>query len=201
MTLQSTTLGSTGHISGSSVSTNQFIGWRFQIHSTFSVEHIGGHLLSDPFSSGNIFAALVSLDSITAVPHGSPFADNELIAATTFRPSFPSEQVTVPLAATLQPGSYALVFGTGHLALLVTVQCRISTTSPMFRRPMFLPTSSGMFRDQIRRRNGGQTLLLTCGLSSRRLHPRTSIHIARLVCIGRIPYFNPNQPITSHWWQ
>jgi hypothetical protein len=111
--LESAMLGATGHISGSSVTNAQFIGWRFQIDVPLDVDHIGGHLEGDPFTPGTLFAALVRLDSITSIPHGAPFTEDELIATTTFLPPFPSDEVTVPFVAALQPGSYTLVFGAG----------------------------------------------------------------------------------------
>jgi hypothetical protein len=111
--LESASPGATGHISGSSVTTAQFVGWRFQIDTALDVDHVGGHLLSNPNSPGDIFAALVALDSITSVPHGAPFTAEELIATTVFQPAFPSDEIEVPLTAALTPGSYALVFGTG----------------------------------------------------------------------------------------
>jgi hypothetical protein len=109
--LESASLGATGHISGSSVTTAQFIGWRFQIGTPLDVDHIGGHLLE--FEPGGLFAALVSLPSIDSVPAGTPFTADELVATTTFQAPFPSDEVTIPFTAELQPGSYALVFGTG----------------------------------------------------------------------------------------
>jgi hypothetical protein len=112
--LQSATLGATGHISGSSITTAQSVGWRFQIDAALDVDHVGGHLLSDPNSPGDIFAALVAIDSITSVPHGASFSADETIATTVFRPAFFSDEIEVPLTAALEPGSYGLVFGTGH---------------------------------------------------------------------------------------
>ena len=111
--LESASLGATGHISGSSVTIAQFVGWRFQINAALDVDRVGGHLLGDPNSPGGVFAALVALDSITAVLHGAPFTADETIATTVFQPAFPSDEIEVPLTTALQPGSYALVFGTG----------------------------------------------------------------------------------------
>jgi hypothetical protein len=110
--LESAALGATGSYSGSSVATSQFVGWRFQIDTPLAVEQVGGHLLGS--AEGGIFAALVSLDTIDAIPHGLPFTDYEVIATTVFQPPLPSEEVAVPLTAELRPGSYALVFGTGY---------------------------------------------------------------------------------------
>lgn len=110
--LESAELGATGSYSGSSVTTSQFVGWRFEIDTPLSVEQVGGHLLG--FEPGGIFAAFVSLESINAIPHGLPFTDDEVIATTVFQPPLPSEELLVPLSAELRPGSYALVFGTGY---------------------------------------------------------------------------------------
>jgi hypothetical protein len=111
--LQSAVLGATGQVSGSSVTPFQYVGWRFEITTPLDVDHIGGHLEGDPYTPGPLFAALVRLDSIMSLPHGAPFTDDELLTTTTVLPSFPSDEVTVPMTAALQPGSYALVFGAG----------------------------------------------------------------------------------------
>jgi len=111
--LQSADLGATGRFGGTSVTVAQFVGWRFETNEPLAVERVGGHLLSFPDEPGEIFAALVRLESINSVPMGIPFTAEEVVATTTFRPPFPSDEVLVPLEATLSPGSYALVFGTG----------------------------------------------------------------------------------------
>jgi hypothetical protein len=108
--LESATLGATGHISGSSLASAQYIGWRFQINSPLDVDAVSGHMYeSDP---GGLFAAIVSLPSINAVPAGAPINPDELVASTTFQAPFPSTEVTIPLTASLQPGSYVLIYGT-----------------------------------------------------------------------------------------
>jgi hypothetical protein len=106
-------MGTPGRIGGTSVTTSQYVGWRFETSQTLDVERIGGHLLSFPDEPGDIFAALIRLQSINSVPMGAPFTPEEVVATTTFRPTFPSAEVFTPLSATLTPGSYALVFGTG----------------------------------------------------------------------------------------
>ena len=111
--LESAVMGTPGRIGGTSITTSQFVGWRFQTSQTLAVDHIGGHLLSFPDEPGDIFAALVRLQSIDSVPTGAPFDPEEVVATSTFRPPFPSAEVFTPLSAMLAPGSYALVFGTG----------------------------------------------------------------------------------------
>lgn len=111
--LESTPLGTVGKLGGTSVTAVHFSGWRFAIDSPLEVERVGGHLLTNIYQEGDVFAALVALDSIDSFPHGSPFTSEEIVATTKFRPHFPSDEVSVPLSATLMPGSYALVFGSG----------------------------------------------------------------------------------------
>ncbi len=105
---ESADLGWTGGGSGPGVSTTQFIGSRFHVDQAVEVTGIGGHLGSD----GTIFGALVSLDSPTALPSGSPIVSDPL-AVTTFDAGLRSRDLVVPLSATLEPGDYALIFGSG----------------------------------------------------------------------------------------
>jgi hypothetical protein len=70
-------------------------------------------MLAIPEEPGDIFAAFVKLETINSLPVGAPFNDDEVVAATTFRPNFPSDEYITPMVATLLPGSYALVIGTG----------------------------------------------------------------------------------------
>ncbi len=111
--LESAQLGATGRIGGTSVTVAQFVGWRFETSVPLSVEQVGGHMLSFPDEPGEIFAAIVRLPSIDAMPQGTPFTPEEVVATTTFRPPFPSNEVLTPLSAALRPGAYALVYGTG----------------------------------------------------------------------------------------
>jgi hypothetical protein len=105
---ESATLGATGRpVFGLSVSATQFLGSRFSVDSVVRVESVGGHLVGTP---GNLFATIVSLSSPTALPSGSPF-DMTTVATTLFDPLEPSNDILVPLSATLNPGHYALIFG------------------------------------------------------------------------------------------
>lgn len=114
--LESATLGTTGRIGGTSITDQQFVGWRFQVAQTFQVAEVGGHLLgfTTPAEEGPIFGALIRLGSLSAFPAGAPFLPAEVVASTLFSPPFPSDEILVPLEATLEPGAYALVFGSGQ---------------------------------------------------------------------------------------
>jgi len=110
--LESATLGATGLDWGTSITEAQFVGWRFEISTPLEVEEIGGHLLGFPaVGNGQIFGALIRLASIDVFPAGDPFTPEETVASVVFQPPFPSAEVLVPLSVALEPGAYALVFG------------------------------------------------------------------------------------------
>ena len=110
--LESATLGATGLDWGTSITEAQFVGWRFEIDTPLQVEAIGGHLVGFPaVGNGQIFGALIRLASVDAFPAGDPFTAEETVATVVFQPAFPSSELLVPLSAALEPGAYALVFG------------------------------------------------------------------------------------------
>lgn len=111
--LESAELGATGRFGGTTVTSSQFVGWRFETSVPLTIEQVGGHMLAIPEELGDIFAAIIRLSSIDAMPLGAPFTPEEVVATTTFRPSFPSSEVMTSLSADLRPGAYALVYGTG----------------------------------------------------------------------------------------
>ena len=110
--LESAELGTTGRIGGTSTRPPSMSvgGFKWPSHSWWSVS---AGASTYPDVPGEIFAALVRLSVIDAFPQGSPFTAEEVVATTLFRPDFPSDEILTPLSAELDPGSYALVFGTG----------------------------------------------------------------------------------------
>jgi len=113
-TLESAQMGIPGKTSGVSIASGQSAtGWRFEVSVPFQVESIGGHLYSS--DQQPIYGAIIALDSITSLPQGLPFNPNEVVASTTFIPPSPSDEILVPLSATLAPGAYVLLFGTNAL--------------------------------------------------------------------------------------
>jgi len=109
---ESATLGPTGVTFGFGIGDPTFLGSRFSITDTISVDHVGGHLVRIEGNEGdNIFAAIISLSSSTALPTGSPFNTSELMASTIFPVPSLSNDVLTPLSVTLAPGDYALIFG------------------------------------------------------------------------------------------
>ena len=111
MTLESAEMGAPGQGVGPSVSATNFVGWRFNISKSTVVSQVGGHLGA---INGNLFAAIVSLTAVDALPVGAPFAEGTVKASTTFVPPATSDDFRVPLGATLAPGSYAMIFGSGQ---------------------------------------------------------------------------------------
>jgi hypothetical protein len=108
---QSATMGPTGQTYGYILSSEQFIGSRFQVNQQVQVTAIGGHLLA---GSGSIFGAIISLSNMTSLPDGSPFYSSEVVASKVFTPNPVSSDFRTSLSVTLEPGAYALVFGAGE---------------------------------------------------------------------------------------
>jgi hypothetical protein len=110
MALESAAMGPTGQAIGPPVSATSFVGWRFRVTAPTAITEVGGHLGA---INGNLFAAIISLTALDAMPQGAPFADGTVKASTTFTPPSPSAEFRTPLATQLAPGSYALIFGSG----------------------------------------------------------------------------------------
>lgn len=103
-----------GFSCGTSIFDMQYLGSRFHVNQTVHVTGVGGYLSGSGFGNQQIFAAILSLASPTALPIGHPIDPGELVAATAFDPGRPGSDVRTPLSATLAPGDYALVFGSGQ---------------------------------------------------------------------------------------
>jgi hypothetical protein len=103
-----------------SIMKDQMVGARFHVNATTTIDHIGGALSLDATSyPGNrmLFGAIVALADSPwgVVPSGSPYQLAPL-AVTTFTPPGEYDErqlVLLPLSATLEPGDYGVVFGTG----------------------------------------------------------------------------------------
>jgi hypothetical protein len=109
--MESATMGPTGQGAGTPISQSNFVGWRFQLNTALMVTEVGGHLgqIQD-----NLFAAIVKLTNVESLPPGAPFESASTVAHTLFTPPLGTAEVRVPFSAVLLPGSYALVFGSGH---------------------------------------------------------------------------------------
>ena len=120
---ESAELGSTG-LTGGSVSsigyksnnsTTYYAGARFHLDYEAEVTAIGGHFYLDLTSNGNLFGAIISLSGPDVYPSSVPFETLEVMASTVFVPNYPSTDYRTALSVTLDPGDYAVVFGTGEL--------------------------------------------------------------------------------------
>ncbi|MHC4098810.1 MAG: GEVED domain-containing protein, partial [Planctomycetota bacterium] len=98
---ESATMGPTGQFEGYLVDYTE-------------VTQIGGHIAQANFGA-DFFGAIVSLSGMSDLPNGYPFSGGEVIASTVFDPGFFSSDFRTPLSVELNPGYYALVFGTDAL--------------------------------------------------------------------------------------
>jgi hypothetical protein len=90
----------------------QYLGARFTIESPVHLTAIGANI--EEFLSGDLFGVILTLPGPNALPSGSPF-DSSTVASVVFQaPSFPTQDLTIPLNTTLRPGTYGLVFGSGQ---------------------------------------------------------------------------------------
>ena len=156
---------------GVSVTTSQYVGWRFQTTQTLTIDHIGAHMLSIPGNPGNIFATLVRLPSITSDPAGSPFNPDEVVATTTFRAPFPSAEVFTPFSATIAPALTRLCSAPASSAQPAKAASGMATTNPTFRQRTSRHSSSGAFPPPANLLSGEKTCRRTCELSSRHKSP------------------------------
>ena len=122
LTLESAAMGATGQAIGPSVSATNYVGWRFKVNATTAVTEVGGHLGA---ITGNLFAAIISLTALDAMPQGAPFTDGTVKASTSFTPPSPSADFRTPLSTSLAPGSYALIFGSGKFNAAGTAMAAI----------------------------------------------------------------------------
>ncbi len=117
---ESATLSGTGSTDlGLHISDNQSVGVRFYIEQDVQVTAIGGHLVQHKDNTGDFFGAILSLDSFNDYPSGNistPIADmSEVVGSTIFVPDYPSSDYRTTLSVELEPGYYALIFGTNAL--------------------------------------------------------------------------------------
>jgi hypothetical protein len=109
---ETATLGPTGITgNGFGIYTNQFLGTRFFVSTTFTTSRIGGHLYSG--SNNHIFGALVSLGYSTDFPNSMNLSTPDVLGTALLTCPNLSAEVSAPLSVQLAPGYYSLVFGTG----------------------------------------------------------------------------------------
>jgi hypothetical protein len=123
---ESATLGPSG-TSGYGVGVLDYHGVRFELSETASVDAIGGHFLAaDP---GNIFGAIVRLTGPSDMPDSVDLSTPDVLAHAILSPPTPSGDVSSSLTAQLEPGWYALVFGSGLFGATGSATARLQNTT------------------------------------------------------------------------
>jgi hypothetical protein len=108
-------------ISGDGLYTSQWMGARFEVTQRTRITSVGGHLWGAEPGPNTLFAAIVALSGPTGVPFTGTSSDpsvglppQTVVAHTVFDlPSYQSSHITLPLTVTVDPGTFALVFGSG----------------------------------------------------------------------------------------
>jgi hypothetical protein len=102
------------------VSADHMLGVKFRLTEPTRVESVGGRFYGD----GSIFAAIVALTFDFDLPDSSNLSTPDVLGATLIQMqpvNAPfAEDVSGPLNLTLQPGSYALMFGSRYFGSTAT---------------------------------------------------------------------------------
>ena len=98
---------------GANIKSNVFNGVRFQFAEPVVTTEIGGHLVGIPDSMDTFFGAIVKLDDQNDFPDSPNLSTPDVLGSTVIAFPEPSAEVFGDLALSLDPGWYALVFGSG----------------------------------------------------------------------------------------
>jgi VCBS repeat-containing protein len=113
---ESATLGNTGSTSAVvHVNHGQFLGVRFEVTSAVAASGIGGHFVTRFGDTNQMFAAIVALSGPDDFPDTANLSSADVVGSTLITVSSPSDEYSAPIDVDLEPGWYALVFGTGIL--------------------------------------------------------------------------------------
>jgi PKD domain/K319L-like, PKD domain/RTX calcium-binding nonapeptide repeat (4 copies) len=138
---ETATLGETGVGVGVGASTTQYVGARFEVAASVSIAEIGAHLTA----SGSIFGALIALSGPTDFPDSTDLSTSDVIGSVLIPPTYPSAEVTAPLALHLEPGWYAVMFGSGLFGADGIGSVTINNTD--IGSPSYLRQTSGAYYD------------------------------------------------------
>ncbi|MCA9235014.1 MAG: hypothetical protein KDA44_06070 [Planctomycetales bacterium] len=100
-----------GEIPGSSVDGQVFSGVRFELTQATITSQIGGHFFSP--SGGTFFGAIVKLEDEHDFPNSDDLSTPDVLGTTQLTFPMPSNVAFGDLSVVLDPGWYALVFGSG----------------------------------------------------------------------------------------
>ncbi len=108
--------GSAGGPSGSGVEEDVFSGVRFELSQPVRTSRVGGHFVVAPNSDTSFFGAIVRLDSFADLPDSEDLLTDDFLGMTTLEFPTTSTEVFGELELLLDPGVYALIFGSGLFA-------------------------------------------------------------------------------------
>lgn len=100
-----------GAVAASVVASDVFAGVRFQLTEPVVTSQVGGHFVDR--SNGTFFGAIVRLDNENDFPNSGDLSTPDVLGAAVLIFPVPSAEVFGNLAIALDPGWYALVFGSG----------------------------------------------------------------------------------------
>jgi hypothetical protein len=123
---ESGTLGPTGltwdghfveGVGGTNVERAAFVGVRFELTQPVVTTHIGGHFLqrpeANPQGDGSFFGSIIELVDENDFPDSGNLSTPDVVGSTLLTFPDPSDEVLGALSLRLDPGWYALVFGSG----------------------------------------------------------------------------------------
>ncbi len=112
---ESGTLGPTGIPQGSVAATNispyVYTGVRFELTQPAITTQIGGHFVDT--AGGSFFGAIIKLDGSDDFPDSGDLSTADVLGSTDLTFPVPSDEIFGNLSLSLDPGWYALVFGSG----------------------------------------------------------------------------------------
>jgi hypothetical protein len=114
--VETATLGATGLTSdlGIGIYDDQFLGLRFAIPSAITTTAVGGHFGTvESVGNNQFFGAIIALTDAADFPDSSDLSTSDVLGTTLLEFPNPSAEISAPLSVTLEPGHYALIFGTG----------------------------------------------------------------------------------------
>lgn len=103
-----------GTVPGTNVNPDVFVGARFKIDQPVQTTRIGGHFYGHPLNPSNeFFGALIQLENAMDFPNSDDLSSADVLGVTTLTFPSPSDEVFGELSTALDPGWYAVVFGSG----------------------------------------------------------------------------------------
>ncbi|NOZ38880.1 MAG: hypothetical protein GXP24_01470 [Planctomycetes bacterium] len=95
------------------VTNSSYQGVRFELTQPVVTTQVGGHFVAPPNSDSVFFAAIVELDNAIDFPDSEDLSTPDVLGTNLLAFPEPSGEVWADLELSLNPGWYALVFGSG----------------------------------------------------------------------------------------